>query len=87
MRSKLILTLVLLIGLFFPMLPKQGGRAAAPSASGRATCASRIPVRANARPEAEGTGLGSFLPQDTTAAARDNPTWEQLEYITSQTLC
>ena len=48
--------------------------------------ASRIPVRANARPEAEGTGLGFFLPQDTTAAARDNPTWEQLEYITSQTL-
>ena len=48
--------------------------------------ASRIPVRTNARPEAEGTGLGFFLPQDTTAAARDNPTWEQLEYITSQTL-
>jgi hypothetical protein len=86
MRSKLILALLLLIGLFFPMLPKQGGRAAAPSASGRSTCASRIPVRANARPEAEGTGLGFFLPQDTTAAARGNPTWEQLEYITSQTL-
>ncbi|MBR1869375.1 MAG: hypothetical protein IJ799_04845, partial [Bacteroidales bacterium] len=71
MRSKLILALFLFLGLLFPMLSKQGGRAAAPSASGRATCASRIPVRANARPEAEGTGMGSFLPQDTTAAARD----------------
>lgn len=51
MRSKLILALLLLIGLFFPMLPKQGGRAAAPSASGRSVCASRIPVRANSLPE------------------------------------
>jgi hypothetical protein len=71
MRSRLIIALFLLIGLLFPMLPEQGGRAAAPSSSGRSTCASRIPVRANARPDAAGTGLGSFLPQDTTAAARD----------------
>jgi hypothetical protein len=74
MRYRLSLALFLFLGLLFPMLPKHGGRAAVPSASGRATCASRIPVRANARPEAEGAGLGSFLPQDTTAAARDNPT-------------
>ena len=71
MRSRLIIALFLLIGLLFPMLPKHGRRSAAPSSSGRSTCASRIPVRANSRPEAEGAGLGSFLPQDTTAAARD----------------
>ena len=68
MRSRLIIALFLLIGLLFPMLPKHGRRSAAPSSSGRSTCASRIPVRANARPEAEGAGLGSFLPQNTTTA-------------------
>ena len=66
MRSKLIIALFLLIGLLFPMLPKRDGRAAAPSASGRSTCAARIPVRANSRPEVEGTGLEDTLRRDTT---------------------
>ena len=66
MRSNLIIALFLLIGLLFPMLPEQGRRAAAPSASGRSTCAARIPVRANSRPEAEGSGLEDTLRRDTT---------------------
>ena len=76
MRSRLIIAFFLILGLLFPMLPKHGRRAAAPSASGRATCASRIPVRANARPEAEGAGLGFFLPHShpatNEASSHDN---------------
>ena len=54
MRSKLIIALFLLIGLLFPMLPEQGGRPAAPSASGRAFARTGMREAQVDRPEAEG---------------------------------